>query len=76
MTDISKLAASLSEAGKPETLRFSVCTVPGKRGYTWGAVVSSDEATVRLLCDVWNNRHAVADALRRAPLLQAEREVA
>jgi hypothetical protein len=74
MTDLEKLAKGLSEAKKPDTLRFSVCTVPGRQGYSWGAVVTSDEATVRLLCDVWNNRKAVAEALRRDHLLQAGRE--
>lgn len=42
-----------------KTLRFSVCVIPGKNGYDAGWITTSDEKVIRLLCDVWNNRHGL-----------------
>lgn len=47
-------------------LKFSVCTVPGK--YSWGQI-TSDEPTVRLLCEAWNNRRAMIDHVAQAAFL-------
>lgn len=65
MTGMLELAARL-DRDKPadDVLRFRVVTVQGKRSYSWGQVITTDEATARVLCDVWNNRKDVAAALR------------
>lgn len=47
-----------------DTMRFSECVVPGKKGYAWGAIMSSSPAAVDLLRRVWNMRATVALALR------------
>lgn len=60
-----RLAVRLRAVAKPEVLRFGVCTVRTRDGYTWGAATSSSEEIVRLLCDMWNNRHKIADALEQ-----------
>lgn len=62
---MSDLAARIRATEKPDMLRFSACTVPGRNGYSWGAVASDSEATIRLLCDMWNARMEIADALER-----------
>lgn len=54
------------EQGKHEedTLRFSQCAVPGRKGYRYGGVISTNPNVMQTLCAVWNNREEVAAALR------------
>lgn len=60
---MSDLARRLREIKKPEVMRFGVCTVKTRNGYTWGSATSSSEEAIRLLCDLWNARAQIADAL-------------
>ena len=55
------IAARLRAASTGGRLRFSLCAGEG-----W--VTTSKEETIRLLCDLWNNRLALADALDAAAL--------
>ncbi len=65
---MSALAARIRAAKKPDILRFSVCSVPNRKGsYSWGAATSDSEETIRLLCDMWNARAEIAEALERLP---------
>lgn len=64
MSEAASLAAKLSAIEWPEgpgsprrKLRFSYC-----RGDGW--VSSSSEEVTGVLCDLWNNRELVAEALR------------
>ncbi len=73
MSELLKLAERL-DAGKSDadTLRFSKCVVPGKKGYEWGAVMSSNPTVVQLLCDCWNHRKPIAAALRAIDSMKRE----
>jgi hypothetical protein len=64
---LESIAERLS-TGKAErdTIRFSECTVPGRKGYAWGAVMSTSPKLVRLFCDIWNARAEIAAAIRKA----------
>jgi hypothetical protein len=64
---MAELARRLREAEMPEVLRFSGCTVPTRKGYSWGAAISTDEATISLLCEMWNRRKEIAAALSPHP---------
>lgn len=74
MTDLNELA-DRCERVSPEVIRFSVTTMPGKKGYTWGQVATTDEASASLLCDLWNSRRAIASALRAATPVQVNEVV-
>ena len=54
---LADIAARL-ETSKPRTLKFGLY---GGEGWVSS---TTDEAVVRLLCDVWNNRRQIAAALR------------
>lgn len=57
MTNLSDLADRIDGARCHKALRFSLCQDRG-----W--VVTDSEQTARILCDLWNNRKPIAEALR------------
>jgi hypothetical protein len=57
--DLEALAGRLEAIEGNHVMRFSVC-----QGRGW--ITSGSEATIRTLCEVYNNRKAVAAALRRS----------
>lgn len=60
-TDLSSLIERMGAARSHRRLRFSLCS---ERGW----VVTDDEPTIRLLCDMLNSRHQIASALKaRSP---------
>lgn len=66
MTD--DLIARLEAPKRHSVLRFSVSNVAGRKGYVWGGVSTDAEETARLLCDLYNNRLIIADALKASAL--------
>lgn len=56
MADLQQLAKRLRQADGLGMMRFGVYQ---GRGHT----ASNSEEAIRLLCDIWNNRHAIADKL-------------
>jgi len=67
---ITKIEATLdlpkSRCAKhPDILRFSVCDLGNQRqGYRWGSVLTHSIEIVECLNAMWNNRRAIAAALR------------
>lgn len=57
MTIDSKLIERIEAGRSHRKLRFSLC-----EGRGW--VTTDSEDTIRLLCDLWNNRDEIAAALR------------
>lgn len=69
MTRLSdKLETAMKAGTQGRALRFSRCNVAGRNGYRWQSVQTDDAGIMQALCDMWNHRATIIQALREKGL--------